>query len=64
MKRWTGLGKIFTGISIAGVNIAGGIALGIGAGPLAAGVTVGGVLASCAGGIGAVCEGVGALQGE
>ena len=63
-KRWTGWGKIFTGMATAGANIAGGIALGIGGGPLAAGVTAGGVLASCAGGIGAIAEGVGALQGE
>jgi hypothetical protein len=63
-KRWTGLGKLFTGMATAGVNIAGGIALGVGGGPLAAGVTLGGVLGSCAAGIGAIAEGVGALRGE
>jgi hypothetical protein len=63
-KRWTGWGKLFTGMATAGANIAGGIALGVGGGPLAVGVTLGGVLASCAGGIGAISEGVGALRGE
>lgn len=63
-KRWTGWGKLFTGIASAGANIAGGIALGAGGGPLAVGVTIGGVLASCASGIGAISEGVGALRGE
>jgi Salmonella virulence plasmid 65kDa B protein len=63
-KRWTGLGKLFTGISIAGANIAGGIALGAFGGPLAVEVTAGGVLASCASGIGAIAEGVGALRGD
>jgi hypothetical protein len=63
-KRWTGWGKLFTGMATAGANIAGGIALGVGGGPLAVGVTVGGVLASCASGIGAISEGVGALRGE
>lgn len=63
-KRWTGWGKLFTGIASAGANIAGGIALGAGGGPLAVGVTIGGVLASCASGIGAIAEGVGALRGE
>lgn len=63
-KRWTGFGKIFTGTAVAGVDIAGGIALSVVGGPLGAGVTLGGALASCAGGIGAICEGVGALRGE
>jgi hypothetical protein len=63
-KRWTGWGKLFTGIASAGANIAGGIALGAGGGPLAVGVTIGGVLASCASGMGAIAEGVGALRGE
>jgi hypothetical protein len=63
-KRWTAWGKLFTGIASAGANIAGGIALGAGGGPLAVGVTVGGVLASCASGVGAIAEGVGALRGE
>lgn len=63
-KRWTGWGKLFTGMATAGANIAGGIALGVAGGPLATGVTMGSVIASCAGGIGAICEGVGALRGE
>ncbi len=63
-KRWTGWGKLFTGMAVAGANIAGGIALGIGGGPLAAGATVGGVIASCGAGVGSICEGVGALRGE
>ena len=63
-KRWTGWSKIFSGIAIAGVNIAGGIALGVGGGALAADATLGSVLASCAGGIGNLAEGVGALRGE
>ncbi len=63
-KFWTGLGKILTGMAAAGANIAGGLALtGLG-GPLAAGVTAGGVIASCGAGVGGICEGVGALQGE
>lgn len=63
-KRWTGWGKLFTGMAVAGANIAGGIALGFIGGPLAVGVTLGGVIASCGVGIGGVCEGVGALRGE
>lgn len=63
-KHWTGMGKLCTGIAIAGAKFAGGIAFAVGAGPLAAGITVGGVLASCASGIGAISEGVGALRGE
>jgi hypothetical protein len=63
-RRWIGWGKIFSGMAIAGVNIAGGIALGASGGPLAAGATLGGVLASCAAGIGNLSEGVGALRGE
>jgi hypothetical protein len=63
-KYWTGWGKLFTGVATAGLNIAGGVALGAGFGPLAAGVTIGSVLASCAVGIGSVSEGVGVLRGE
>lgn len=63
-RRWTGWGKIFSGMAIAGVNIAGGIALSVGGGPLAADATLSGVLASCAGGIGNLAEGVGAFRGE
>jgi hypothetical protein len=62
-KRWTGWGKLFTGIATAGGNIADGITLATGGSP-AVSATIGGVLASCASGIGAIAEGVGALRGE
>jgi hypothetical protein len=63
-KRWTGWGKLLTGMALAGANIAGGIALALGGGPLASGATAGGVIASCGVGVGGIWEGVGALRGE
>lgn len=63
-KRWTGWGKLFTGAATAGLNITTGVALSVGFGPLAAGASLGGVIASCAVGVGAISEGVGALRGE
>jgi hypothetical protein len=59
-KRWTGLAKLLTGAALTGIDIAG----GVGVGPLTAGATLPAVLASSAGGIGMIIEGVGALRGE
>jgi hypothetical protein len=63
-KRWTAVAKLLTGAATAGVNLAGGVALVVGGGPLAAGVTLGGVLASSAAGVGMILEGLGLLRGE
>lgn len=63
-KRWTGFAKLFTGGALASANIAGGIAAAAGGGPLAAGITLGSVLASCATGVGMIVEGVGSLRGK
>jgi hypothetical protein len=63
-KRWTGFAKLLTGSALAGVDIAGGVAAAAGTGPLAVGVTLGGVLTSCAAGVGMIFEGIGALRGE
>lgn len=63
-KRWAGWGKLLSGIAVAGANIAGGVALGLGGGPFAAGASLGGVIASCGAGVGSICEGVSAFRGE
>jgi hypothetical protein len=66
-KWWTGWGKLLAGAGLAGLDVAGGVAMGTVVGPLAplaVGVTWPSVLGSCAAGVSAVVEAVGAFRGE
>jgi hypothetical protein len=63
-KRWSALGKLLKGAAVIAGNIAAPVSTGLIASPVAGLAIAPATLASCAGGIGEICEGIGALRGE
>jgi hypothetical protein len=63
-KRWSAWGKLLKGAAVMAGNIVAPLGAGLVGGPVAGIVVTPATLASCAGGIGEICEGVGALRGE